>query len=155
MVLFPAIFLLGPVTVTIVAVFAWRAWRRRALRELLPAVAALFVQAGALWVGSVHAHNMAHYWDGWELNADAMPSDLVGTWRHEGNSVDLGADGTFVTGQGTRGTWSLERGGFLVVAGGDSWHPLRRGDELVLMPYRADRADPDEWDQTSIWVRHP
>jgi hypothetical protein len=154
MLMFIALFMLGPATAIIVAIAAWKAWRHHRVALLWPALLAVTVEGAALWLG----YQQIHYWDGWEFHPMVEDSAFLGTWRCHAESVSLGADGDFVTGSGERGRWSRRRVDGALLAGDLVWYPLRRNGELVLLPIRPECtlvskeacSDADTWDKWSV-----
>ncbi len=146
------ILLLGmPVGLVVIVASCWRAWRRRRAVLLWPAGAAAAGLGLALWIGLIDLDIRGHYWDGWDLNPEVKPEDLVGIYRHGQAFIELKDGGVFESSD-DHGSWSYRWNQRCLHTGSRGWEVLSKRGELVLLPDACER-DPDEWNKWAVWSR--
>ena len=84
-----------------------------------------------------------------DLNASALPEDIVGTWRYKNEIVEFRSDGSFSTQGGQAGRWSLIPGSVELNTGrapSETWKVVRAGKSVRLLRKLTQVKDPDLWD---------
>jgi hypothetical protein len=155
---FVAIFIFPFFALAVILVSAFRAWRHRRPRALLPAAGVLVVECLLL----VGAYREWHRWDGYEFNPPVTAEDLAGRWQHGNEAVSFRTDGTFISTDGSQGHWSRDGECCLrtwpaqkasVDANAQEWAAVRKQGDLLLL--KVQDLDPDNWNPSRAFSRRP